>query len=176
MPFTFADASDIEPALERMAGEVAARWPGEVVLVGIRRRGVPLAERLRGPLEAAGVEVVAVQELELKRYSDELEVLHEQPRLDEPDEPLGLDGRRVLLVDDVLYTGRTLARALDYVTGRGAREVRCAVLCIRRGTELPLEPDVVGFRCDVGTGRIVDVHIPPYEDELKVELRVKDEG
>lgn len=174
--FEFATADDIATELERMAGEVVSRWPGEVVVVGIRRRGVPLAEQLAEQLEAAGADMVAVQELELKRYSDELELLHEQPELREPDEPLELEDRRVLLVDDVLYTGRTFARALGYVTDAGAREVRCAVLCVRRGKELPIRPDVVGFRCDVGAGGIVDVRIPPYEDRTAIELRKKDDG
>ena len=172
--FDFAVASDVEEELSRMAREVGARWPGGVV-VGIRRRGVPLAEKLAERLRAAGADVAAVQELELKRYSDELDVLHEQPELNEPDEPLDLDGRRVLLVDDVIYTGRTLARALDYVTDAGAAEVRCAVLCVRRGNELPIRPEIVGFHCDIGAGGIVDVRIPPYEDRVAVELRHKDE-
>ena len=173
--FDFAIAPDIETELDRMAGEVVARWPGELVVVGIRRRGVPLAEALAERIADRGGEVAAVQELELKRYSDELDVLHEQPELNEPDEPLELEGRRVLLVDDVVYTGRTLARALDYVTDAGATEVRCAVLCVRRGNELPIRPEVVGFRCDIGDGGIVDVRIPPYEDRLAIELRTKDE-
>lgn len=172
--FVFSDASDVEAALDRMAGQVAARWPDELVVVGIVRRGVPLAEALAARLEDAGVDVVAVQQLELKRYSDELDVLHEQPELNEPDEPLDLDGRRVLLVDDVLYTGRTFGRALAYVTEARAREVRCAALCVRRGAELPIQPDVVGVRCDIGAGGIVDVRIPPYEDRLAIDVRKKD--
>ena len=172
--FDFAVASDIEAELDRMAGETVARWPGELVVVGIRRRGVPLAEELAGRIADRGGAVVAVHELELKRYSDELEVLHEQPELTEPEEPLELDGRRVLLVDDVVYTGRTFARAVDYVIDAGAAEVRCAALCVRRGSDLPIRPDVVGFRCDIGDGGIVDVLTPPYEDRLAVELRRKD--
>lgn len=174
--FEFADASDIEAELDRMAGQVMARWPGEIVVVGIRRRGVPLAEELTERLKEAGADVVATRELELKRYSDGLDVLHEQPALNEPEEPLELEGRRVLLVDDVLYTGRTFARALDYVTGAGAREVHCAVLCVRRGNELPIQPDVVGFRCDIGAGGIVDVRIPPYEDRLAIDLSKQNDG
>jgi pyrimidine operon attenuation protein/uracil phosphoribosyltransferase len=172
--FEFATGDDIARQLRRMAGEVAARWPGELVVVGIRRRGVPLAEGLVERLKETDAEVVAVQELELKRYSDELDVLHEQPALTEPDESLELEGRRVLLVDDVVYTGRTLARALQYVTDAGASEVRCAALCVRRGNELPIRPEIVGFHCDIGQGGIVDVRVPPYEDRLAVDLRKKD--
>ena len=171
--FDFARAPDIEAELDRMAGELMARWPGEMVVVGIRRRGVPLAEELAGRLRDRGADVAAVRELELKRYSDELEVLHQRPELTEPEDALDLDGQRVLLVDDVVYTGRTFARALDYVTELGAGEVRCAALCVRRGRELPVRPAVVGFRCDVGGGSIVDVRIPPYEDRLAIELRRK---
>lgn len=171
--FEFASSEDIRREVGRMAGEVVARWPGELVVVGIRRRGVPVGEMLTERLEGSRAEVLAVQELELKRYSDELEILHQQPALKEPEEPMELADRRVLLVDDVCYTGRTLARALEYVTDAGAAEVRCAVLCVRRGNELPVEPGVVGFRCDVGDGGIVDVRIPPYEDHLAIEVRRK---
>ena len=171
--FDFAVAADIEAALDRMAGEALARWPAELVVVGIRRRGAPLAARLANRLEDRGADVV-LQELELKRYSDDLDVIHEQPELTEPDEPLELEGRRVLLVDDVVYTGRTFATALDYAMSQGAAEVRCAALCVRRGRELPVRSDIVGFRCDVGEGRIVDVRIPPYEDRLAIELRRND--
>lgn len=103
-------------------------------------------------------------------------MLHERPELTEPEEPLELDDQRVLLVDDVLYTGRTFARTLDYVIDAGATEVHCAALCVRRGTELPIRPAVVGFRCDVGAGGIVDVRIPPYEDRLAIELTKREAG
>lgn len=78
-------------------------------------------------------------EAELDRMAGEM-----MATLTQPEETLDLDGSRALLVDDVVYTGRTFARALDYVTGLGAAEVRCAALCVRRGRELPVRPAVVG--------------------------------
>lgn len=163
-------------ASQRSAGRPPAAEPGSreslaLTLVGIRRRGVPLARALHARIEDLGGAGVEIGELELKRYSDDLEVLHHQPHLEEPDRTIPIEGRRVLLVDDVLYTGRTLARAVQHVATAGARDVRCAVLCIRSGAELPIRADFVGFRFDVGAGGIVEVLTPPYEDELGVVLR-----
>jgi len=149
-------------------------------VVGIRRRGFPLAERLVDRLSGLGTDDVVLEELELKRYSDELELLHRHPELRTPDDALELEGRRVLLVDDVLFSGRTLDRALSYSVAAGAAEVRCAVICIRDGRELPITADFVGMRCDVGDDGIVDVRVPPYEEELAVDIRSRsshqDEG
>ncbi len=156
--------------LDRMARALSATWPEEMTVVGIRRRGVPLAERLVDRLSRLGTGDVVLQELELKRYSDDLDLLHRHPELRTPDDALELEGRRVLLMDDVLFSGRTLDRALSYCVAAGAAEVRCAVVCSRDGRELPITADFVGMRCDVGVNGIVDVRVPPYEDELAIDI------
>lgn len=172
--YRFASADRVEEVLDGMATRMAAIWPGETTLLGLRRRGVPLARRLGERLEDAHGVHVRVGELELKRYSDELEILHDEPKLTEPDDVPALDGRDVFLVDDVLYTGRTLFKALDYCLSARAARVRCTVLCARAGRDVPVHVDVVGLRCDVAPGEVVEVSIPPYEDETGVVLRERD--
>lgn len=171
MSLRIATHERVEALLERMARTVAAAWPGGMTVIGIRRRGVPLAERLCRHLSGIGAAPLEQGELDLKRYSDDLEILHPDTRLRASDIPLELADRRILLVDDVLYTGRTLATAVQYCLDRGATEVRCAVLCEREGREVPIVADFVGLRCDVGEGSVVEVRVPPYEDVLAVEVR-----
>lgn len=176
--YRFASAERVEEVLDRMATRMAALQSGSTTLLGLRRRGAPLARRLATRLEEVHAVDVRLGELELERYSDELEILHDEPKLTEPDEVPELGGRDVFLVDDVLYTGRTLFKALDYCMDAGAARVRCAVLCSRGEHEVPIHVDVVGLRCDVAPGEVVDVSIPPFEEETAVVLREReaDEG
>lgn len=166
--FRVADADRVRRLLDGMARRVAARTGDRLELVGVRRRGVPLSERLAARLEERGVDA-GLQEVVLKRYADDLTLLHEQPELKE-DPDLEVEGRDVLVVDDVLYTGRTLFLAAQIASAAGARRVRAAVLCTRGGNEVPVDAAFAALRLDVGPANVVEVHVPPYEDELGVEL------
>lgn len=168
--FRVFDSEDVERLLDRMAEEVAAELGEEIAVVGILRRGAPLAGRLADRLEAAGV-AVDRGELRLERYSDELDVLHERTRMEEPDLGFDVEGKTVLLVDDVLYTGRTMLRAAEWMAAQGAGRVACAVLCAREGRETPIDAEFVGAWLEVGEGGIVDVEIPPYEERVGVVVR-----
>ncbi|MFW6010821.1 MAG: phosphoribosyltransferase family protein [Gemmatimonadota bacterium] len=163
--FQLAGPERVESVLDWIARQIAAVDEDDRKIVGVRRRGVPLAERLAERLRHDG----SVQELALKRYADDLTLLHDRPALEE-DPELDLDGRSVLLVDDVLYTGRTLFRAAQIATTEGARRVRTAVLCSRGPNEVPVTADVTGLRLDVGKEHAVEVHTPPYEDKLGVYI------
>lgn len=155
--------------LDGMAREIGALVEDELQLLGVRRRGVPLAERLADRLgEARGAEV-SVQEVVLKRYSDDLTLLHDRPELEEePD--LDVEGESVLIVDDVLYTGRTLFRAAQIAVAAGAERVRAAVLCSRGTNDVPVTAAVTGLQLDVGESSVVEVHVPPYEEEPGIRL------
>ncbi|MDX1661201.1 MAG: phosphoribosyltransferase family protein [Gemmatimonadota bacterium] len=168
--FRVFDAADVERLLDRMAEEAAAALGEEIAVVGILRRGAPLSKRLADRLETAGTSVHR-GEFELKRYSDQLDVIHERTRMEEPDLPFEVDGKTVLLVDDVLYTGRTLLRAAEWMVAEGAGRVACAVLCAREGRETPVDAEFVGAWLEVGAGGIVDVEIPPYEERVGVVVR-----
>lgn len=166
--FRVADANRVRRLLDGMARRVGARSDGRLELLGVRRRGVPLAERLADRLEEQGVGA-GLQEVVLKRYADDLTLLHEQPEL-KKDPDLEVEGRDVLVVDDVLYTGRTLFLAAQIASAAGASRVRAAVLCTRGENEVPVEAGFTALRLDVGPENVVEVHVPPYEDELGIAL------
>lgn len=169
--FVVADAARIDRILDRMARELAARIDETWALVGIRRRGVPLAERIAERLPTFQETAPETAELELKRYSDDLEVLHLRPTMDAERFDLDVEGRSIVLVDDVLYTGRTLFRAAGYLADRGADAVVPVVLCRRGHPELPVLTAVEGVHIDLGPDRLIDVHLPPYEPDPAIVLR-----
>lgn len=174
--FRLATAGEVEELLDRMAARVRAELGPAPAVVGIRRRGVPLARALAGRLGDSGDRAPRPGEITLERYSEDLEVLHERPRLGGSELPEGLEGETVLLVDDVLYSGRTLLRAVGRVAEAGAGRVHCAVLCSRGGSEVPVTADFVGLQLDVGERNIVEVRVPRYDDELAIDLRRRPSG
>ena len=154
------DPRAFERALARMASEIVERNAGTdaLVLVGIQRRGVQLAERLARRIQASeGVEVPRGA-LDITLYRDDLQTVGPRPVVGPTTLPGDIDGRRVVIVDDVLYTGRTVRAALDELAdfGRPAR-IALAVLVDRGGRELPIHADVVGRKVDVPAGARVDV-------------------
>lgn len=167
--FLVADRDRVERILDRLADRIRVEL-GTPAVVGIRRRGAPLAEAIARRLGAAGAEV-PLAEVTLKRYSDDLEVLHERVEMEEPDLPFDVAGSTVLLVDDVLYTGHTMMAAAGWFADAGAERIRIAVVCSRGTTAMPVRADYVGMRLDVGEDAIVEVGVPPYESDLGVELR-----
>jgi pyrimidine operon attenuation protein/uracil phosphoribosyltransferase len=141
------DAARMGRTLARMAHEIVERHPDMkgVALVGVRSRGVPLARRLARLLkEATGVEP-AVGALDITLYRDDFTTIAAQPVARGTDIPFSIDGRTVVLVDDVLYTGRTVRAALDQLIdfGRPAR-IELAVVVDRGHRELPIRADYVG--------------------------------
>lgn len=170
-----ADRDRVGELLDDMAARLHATLEAPAALVGIRRRGAPLAELLAPRLEALGASAVPVGELELTRYADDLSVLHENPELSGEHLPSELGSRTVILVDDVLYTGRTLLSAAARVAEAGAERVRATVLCSRDRNHVPVFADPVGMQLDVGPAFLIEVRAPPYEDELAVMIRRRPE-
>lgn len=168
--FLIADEARIENVLDRLARRIHAELGADVRIVGILRRGAPISEALGRRLAALRGDDVEVGTLRLKRYADDLTVLHDRPELKETDLPFEVEDARVLLVDDVIYSGRTLLEAVAHVHGAGARSIHLAALCSRGANEIPVHADFVGFRADVGEGKVVEVHAPPYEEEWAVRL------
>lgn len=164
--------AELGPVLDEMAARAAALLAGrDAVIVGILRRGAPLAARLRERLARVhGLAALPLYEVKIERYSDDLRLLHPQTRLTEDPAHAGLDlaGRCVLLVDDVLYRGHSLLRALDWALRRGAAEVRVAVLADRHVSALPVHADIVGVHLQLAPGAIVECHVPPYEPEFAI--------
>ncbi len=143
----------------------------DLVLVGIQRRGVQLAERLvRAIREAEGVDVPRGA-LDITLYRDDLQTVGPRPVVGATALPANIDGKRVVIVDDVLYTGRTVRAALDELAdfGRPAR-IALAVLVDRGGRELPIHADVVGRRVEVPAGGRVDVYVTELDGRDEVVL------
>ncbi|HKK28588.1 MAG TPA: bifunctional pyr operon transcriptional regulator/uracil phosphoribosyltransferase PyrR [Gemmatimonadota bacterium] len=167
------DREAVEAKLRDLAGLIADRTdePGDLLVVGIRRRGVELAERLAGHLERTGVGPVDTGSLDITLYRDDFEQVGPRPVIGPTEIPGEITGRRVVLVDDVLYTGRTVRAALDELAdfGRPSRIELC-VLVDRGGRELPIQPDYVGRRLEVPAGRQVAVGVPSLDGDLAVRL------
>lgn len=165
-----ADAEVVEAILDDMAAVMARHVTERTALVGILRRGAPLALALQERLERLTGLVIAVGELSLKRYSDELELLHQRPELDPATLDLDVADRHLILVDDVIFSGESLFRAACHLRAAGASRIQTAVLCARGQPTMPIRADFVGRRLDVGSGWIIDCHVPPYEETLGISI------
>jgi pyrimidine operon attenuation protein / uracil phosphoribosyltransferase len=168
------DGPAVERTLSRMADEVVrlAGDAGELVLVGIHRRGVQLASMLSGAIEQRSGIALSTGSLDITLYRDDLMVVGPRPVVGQTRLPSGgIDGRTVCIVDDVLYTGRTVRAALDELADFGRpRRTLLAVLVDRGGRELPIQADVAGERVDVPQGGRVEVMVPEIDGSLGVDL------
>lgn len=173
-PVTLLGAADVQRVLDRMAHEVVEKTGGttDVVLMGIQRRGVHLADMIRDAITTAGGGPVPTGTLDITMYRDDLMALGRLPRVGETRLPSGgVDGKTVVLVDDVVYTGRTVRAALNELMdfGRPDRILLC-VLMDRGQRQMPIQPDIVGRSCQVLPNQRVDVLVPPVDGRMAVVL------
>jgi pyrimidine operon attenuation protein/uracil phosphoribosyltransferase len=176
-PTTLLDARAMDRTLRRMADEIVELNGGtdDLVIVGIERRGVQLAERLVRLIEAQEKVIVTRGALDITLYRDDLQTVGPRPVVGRTQLPLTLDGKRVVIVDDVLYTGRTIRAALDELAdfGRPAR-IALVVLVDRGGRELPIHADIVGRTVEVSPDQRVDVFISELDERDAVILADRD--
>lgn len=169
------DAADVDRAVRRIAHEVLEKNRGsdDIVLMGIQTRGVPLAERLAAVIEEIEGEPVACGSLDIGMYRDDLDRRPKRP-LGATDVPVRLGGKTVVLVDDVLYTGRTIRAALDALADLGRpNRVQLAALVDRGHRELPIRPDYVGKNVPTARSERVTVRLIERdgEDAVIIEAR-----
>jgi pyrimidine operon attenuation protein / uracil phosphoribosyltransferase len=168
-------AEEVGAAVDRLAGEIlAANQTGtELCFVGIQRGGVPLAERLAARVAARTGTAPPVGVLDISLYRDDIGA-HPVPVVGPTRISFPITGRAVVLVDDVLYTGRTVRAALDELTDFGRpQRVWLAVLAERPGRELPIQADFVGARLQADAGETIEVRLREQGggDEVVVQRR-----
>ena len=170
------DADRMGRTLARIAHEIVERNRGieELALVGIRTRGVPIARRLSHAIGEINGHVVPTGILDITLYRDDLmrHAVGAQPVVGRTDIPFSIDDKRILLVDDVLYTGRTIRAALDALIDFGRPKVIQLVVLIDRGhRELPIKADYVGKNLPTSLSQSVQVHLTEIDGRDEVEIR-----
>ena len=161
-------AEDMERALRRMGNEIVERnhGAGDLVIIGIQRRGVYLAGRLREFLRASAGVKLPLGELDITLYRDDITLLSDQPVVHSTSIPVDINGRRIVLVDDVLYTGRTIRAALEAIGDIGRPACVQLLILIDRGhRELPIQPDYLGRAVPTSSQEIVDVRVKELDGE-----------
>jgi pyrimidine operon attenuation protein/uracil phosphoribosyltransferase len=156
------DADTIERALTRIAHEILERNKSldGLALVGIHKRGVPLSERLAGLLEPMGGRRPPTGILDINLYRDDLSRIADHPVLRRTEIPFQVDGSRIVLVDDVLFTGRTIRAALEALLDLGRPDwIQLAVLVDRGHREVPIRADYVGKNIPTSRPQEVDVRL-----------------
>jgi pyrimidine operon attenuation protein/uracil phosphoribosyltransferase len=167
------DARAMSRALQRMAVEVAelAHGTADLVIIGIQRRGVELAERIAKFIEKDEGVAVPRGALDITLYRDDLETVGPTPVIGETRLPVDLTGKHAVIVDDVLYTGRTVRAALDELADFGRpKRISLCVLVDRGGRELPIQADVVGKVVKTGPGDRVEVQVAELDGRDQVDL------
>ena len=167
------DARGMERALTRIAHEIIERNKGveDVRLIGIQRRGVPLARRLSEIIERVEGVKVPVGVLDITLYRDDLSLLNQQPVINSTDVPFVVSGKAMVMVDDVLFTGRTARAAMDALCDMGRpRSVQLAVLIDRGHRELPIRADYVGKNVPTARSEMISVRVEAFDGEQSVVL------
>jgi pyrimidine operon attenuation protein/uracil phosphoribosyltransferase len=170
------DADRMGRTLTRIAHEILERNRGieELAFVGIRRRGVPIARRLAQTIREINNHQIPTGVLDITLYRDDLmrHAVGPQPVVRRTEIPFSIDDRRILLVDDVLYTGRTIRAALDALIDFGRpKSIQLVVLVDRGHRELPIKADYVGKNLPTSLSQSVHVHITEIDGSDEVEIQ-----
>ncbi|WP_217585669.1 bifunctional pyr operon transcriptional regulator/uracil phosphoribosyltransferase PyrR [Lentibacillus saliphilus] len=172
------DEPAINRALTRMAHEILEKNEGgeSIVLVGVKTRGAPLARRLQNKIKQIEGIDVPIGELDITLYRDDLEKVVEsgEPELKETQVPVDITDKRVILIDDVLYTGRTVRAAMDAVMDLGRPAwIQLGVLIDRGHRELPIRADYVGKNIPTSDKEVIVVHLNEIDDREHVSIYEK---
>ena len=167
------DENAMKRALMRLSHEIVEKNKGaaNLVFVGIRRRGEPLAELVRENIAVIEGIRVPCGSIDIKFYRDDLSTVAESPEIRRASLPFDVNGRDVVLFDDVLYTGRTARAAIEAVFSCGRpKTIQLAILVDRGHRELPIRADFVGKNLPTSRSELVEVRLPEYDGETGVFL------
>ncbi len=170
---TLMDEAAVNRALKRISHEILERNSGteNLCIIGIKRRGVSVAKIIADNIYNIDGVRVPCGEIDITYYRDDLSLISEEPVIHNTELPFSVTDKRVVLTDDVLYTGRTVRAALDALTHCGrAAAVQLAVLIDRGHRELPIRGDYVGKNIPTSKSEVIAVKIPPYDDITAAEL------
>ena len=166
-------ATEIDRTLQRLAHEIVEKSGGtaNLALIGIRRRGVPLAQRIARAMRGIDGVDVPVGTLDITLYRDDLSKVAQQPVVHSSEIPFVVDDKDLILVDDVLYTGRTIRAAMNGLFDQGRpQRVRLAVLIDRGHRELPIEASFVGRHVQTSSREIIEVRLSEVDNQERVML------
>lgn len=167
------DEAAMSRALMRISHEITEKNKGveDVVLIGIRRRGVPISERIRDNIKKIEDATVPCGSVDIRFYRDDLTHESDQPVITKADIGADVNDKNVVLVDDVLYTGRTARAAIEAVFTAGRpRSIQFAVLVDRGHRELPIRADYVGKNVPTSRAELIEVRLPEFDGETGVYL------
>lgn len=167
------DETAMNRALMRISHEIAEKNKGvdNVVLVGIRRRGEPIARRIQANIRKIEELAVPCGSIDIRFYRDDLSPVTETPEVERTELPFDVTEKDVILVDDVLYTGRTARAAIEAIFSCGRpHSIQLAVLVDRGHRELPIRADFVGKNLPTSHTELVEVRLPEYDGETGVFL------
>lgn len=173
---TVMDADETGRAIKRIAAEILERNknPGDLAVVGIEAGGVPLARLVVADLEQSGAVDIPLGTLDITLYRDDFSQISELPIVGDTHIDFAVEKFNIILVDDVLFTGRTVRAAINNIMDlERPRRIELAVLVDRGGRELPIQPDYVGKVVEVSGGEFVDV---VYDDESRVTVFLKEKA
>lgn len=167
------DESAVNRALIRISHEIIERNKGieNIVFLGIKTRGVPLADILAHNIERFEGKLPPVGEIDINHYRDDLTEAHIMPEVTKPALPFDVTGNDIVLVDDVLFTGRTVRAAIEAIFSLGRpSSIQLAILVDRGHRELPIRADYVGKNVPTSTNELISVLLKPNDIETAVKL------
>lgn len=168
------DADTLRRSIVRISHEIMEKnteHMDDLVLIGVHTRGVPIAGRIAAQIMNFDKKKIPVGTLDITLYRDDLSFLSDHPIINGSDIPFSIEGKRVVIVDDVIYTGRTVRAAIDALFEMGrAKTIQLAVLIDRGHRELPIRADYVGKNVPTSRSEIISVHLQETDGEDSVTL------
>ena len=170
------DEKAINRSITRLSHEIIEKNKGieDVVLIGIHTRGVPLAKRLASKIKQIENAEVSVSSLDITLYRDDLSKIDDNPIVNKSQISIDINDKNVVLVDDVIFTGRTVRAAMDALIDMGRpKTIQLAVLVDRGHRELPIRPDYIGKNVPTSKKEVISVHLDEVDKDNEVEIYEK---